>query len=255
MPRPSSLADRLFWPILAGGAASLWFGPKALAIAGLVVLALVVHRLGRGGRFRRRVRAIARRHAETLALRRRQESYVDPYGNEILDGWLRERSYFAERTVLPRLEAAGYGDLAEARWDEILDIVEAASLSVGLPDEADTLPEDGIAYERYCAALLERAGWEAHTTKAAGDQGADVVAERDGLRLVVQCKRYAKPVGNGAVQEVVAARSYWNADCAAVVSNAGFTPAARKLAAATDVWLLHHDALAELGARPSGRAR
>jgi restriction system protein len=34
-----------------------------------------------------------------------------------------------------------------------------------------------------------------------------VVAERDGVRLVVQCKRYAKPVGNGAVQEVVAARS------------------------------------------------
>lgn len=246
MRRPSSLADRLFWPIVAGGAASLWFGPKALGIAGLVALALVVHRLGRGGRFRRRVRALARRHRETLALRRRQESYVDPYGNEILDGWLRERRYFAERTVLPRLEAEGYGDLIEPRWDEILDIVEAASLSVAPPDEADDLPEDGIAYERYCAALLEQAGWEARTTKAAGDQGADVVAERDGMRLVVQCKRYAKPVGNGAVQEVVAARSYWGADRAAVVSNAGFTPAARKLAAATDVLLLHHDALAAL---------
>ncbi|MGX7705675.1 restriction endonuclease [Methylobacterium sp. Gmos1] len=254
--RPTaSLADRLFWPLVAGGAASLWFGPKALAVAGLVVLVLVVHRLGRGGRFRRRVRAIARRHRETLALRRRQESYVDPYGNEILDGWLRERSYFAERTVLPRLEAEGYGDLMEARWDEILDIVEAASLSVPVPDEADALPEDGLAYERYCAALLERAGWEARTTKAAGDQGADVVAERDGVRLVVQCKRYAKPVGNGAVQEVVAARSYWSADCAAVVSNAGFTPAARKLAAATDVLLLHHDALPALRARPAGRPR
>ncbi|BCM86648.1 restriction endonuclease [Methylobacterium indicum] len=246
MRRSSSLADRLFWPLLAGGAASLWFGPKALAVAGLVVLVLVLHRLGRGGRFRRRVRAIARRHRETLALRRRQESYVDPYGNEILDGWLRERSYFAERTVLPRLEAEGYGDLIEARYDEILAIVEAASLSVVLPDEGNAPPEDGLAYERFCAALLERAGWDAHTTKAAGDQGADVVAERDGIRLVVQCKRYAKPVGNGAVQEVVSARSYWNADHAAVVSNAGFTPAARKLAAVTDVLLMHHDELPEL---------
>ena len=133
MRRTSSLADRLFWPILVGGAASLWFGPKALGVAGLVALVLVLHRLGRGGRFRRRVRAIARRHRETLALRRRQESYVDPYGNEILDGWLRERSYFADRTVLPRLEAEGYGDLIAARYDEILDIVEAASLSVVLP--------------------------------------------------------------------------------------------------------------------------
>ncbi len=116
MPRPSSLADRVFWPVLAGGAASLWFGPRALAVAGLVVVVLVLHRLGRGGRFRRRVRALARRHRETLALRRRQESYVDPYGNEILDGWLRERRYFAERTVAPRLEAEGYGDLIAARW-------------------------------------------------------------------------------------------------------------------------------------------
>lgn len=246
MRRTSSLADRLFWPILVGGAASLWFGPKALGVAGLVALVLVLHRLGRGGRFRRRVRAIARRHRETLALRRRQESYVDPYGNEILDGWLRERSYFADRTVLPRLEAEGYGDLIAARYDEILDIVEATSLSVVLPDEDDAAPTDGIAYERFCATLLERAGWDARTTRAAGDQGADVVAERDGVRLVVQCKRYAKPVGNGAVQEVVAARSYWNADHAAVVSNAGFTRAARKLAAATDVLLLHHDALPDI---------
>jgi hypothetical protein len=52
---------------------------------------------------------------------------------------------------------------------------------------------------------------------------------------------------------VVAARSYWNADHAAVVSNAGFTRAARKLAAATDVLLLHHAAgvQADLGTRRS----
>jgi restriction system protein len=51
------------------------------------------------------------------------------------------------------------------------------------------------------------------------------------------------------VQEVVAARSYWNADRAAVVSNAGFTPAARKLAGATGVLLLHHDDLGSLRPR------
>ncbi|GJD49240.1 hypothetical protein OPKNFCMD_1970 [Methylobacterium crusticola] len=251
MAAPRSIADRLFWPIVAGGVASLWFGRAALAVAGVVVLGIVLHRLGRGGRFRRRVRALARRHAGTLSLRRRQETFVDAYGNEILDGWLRERTYFAERTILPRLEAEGYGDLVEARWEEVLGIVEAASLAE-VPDETALLPDDGLAYERFCAALLERAGWNARTTRAAGDQGADIVAERDGVRLVVQCKRYAKPVGNGAVQEVVAARGYWNADRAAVVSNAGFTPAARKLAGATDVLLLHHDELQGLRPRRAG---
>jgi restriction system protein len=57
-------------------------------------------------------------------------------------------------------------------------------------------------------------------------------------------------VGNGAVQEIAAAMRYWSGDMAAVVSNAGFTPAARKLAAATGVLLLHHDGLAELQPRP-----
>ena len=70
------------------------------------------------------------------------------------------------------------------------------------------------------------------------------------MRLVIQCKRYAKPVGNGAVQEIAAASQYWSGDMAAVVSNAGFTPAARKLAAATGVLLLHHDALAEMQPAP-----
>ena len=85
---------------------------------------------------------------------------------------------------------------------------------------------------------------------ASGDQGADIVAEQAGIRLVVQCKRYGRPVGNGAVQEIAAAMRYWSADRAAVVSNAGFTPAARKLAAATGVLLLHHDALAEMQPAP-----
>jgi restriction system protein len=32
---------------------------------------------------------------------------------------------------------------------------------VVLPDEDDAAPTDGIAYERFCATLLERAGWDA----------------------------------------------------------------------------------------------
>ena len=64
----------------------------------------------------------------------------------------------------------------------------------------------------------------------------DVIAEKAGLRLIVQCKRYGRPVGNAAVQEVAAATLHWSGDMAAVVSNAGFTPAARKLAGTTGVY-------------------
>ena len=241
----SATVTRLFWTFVVGGCASLVWGLPAVLATGAVLLAIAFHRLDRPRRFRSLVRRTARAHARTLALRRRQECFVDAYGNIIQDGWLRERAYFAERTVVPRLEARGFGDDVDARWDAIIAIVERTARSVRLPDET-VVPEDGIAYERHCADILGRAGWKARATPATGDQGADVVAEREGVRLVMQCKRQGRPVGNTAVQEVAAAASHWAGDVAAVVSNASFTPSARKLAASTGVLLLHHDELSDL---------
>ncbi|WP_132254533.1 restriction endonuclease [Methylobacterium segetis] len=239
------LAAPLFWTAVIGGCAAIWLGRAALVSAGLVALLVLLRVLDRPARFRRLVRRAARRHAATLALRQRQESFVDAYGNLVRDGWLRERAYFVERTILPEIEARGFSDYAEDRFDEMVGIVEAVAAEVDLPDETEA-PDDGIGYEQFCAGRLTEAGWRAHTTRTSGDQGADIVAERDRVRLVVQCKRYGKPVGNAAVQEVAAAARYWSGDMAAVVTNAGFTPAARKLAAATGVLLLHHDDLADL---------
>ena len=144
----------------------------------------------------------------------------------------------AGRCRPPRVDCAdGRGaDLCEAKPDTIRAIVEAVTDAVDLPEE-DAAPEEGIPYERFCAGRLERGGWRTHPTPASGDQGADIVAEQGATRLVVQCKRYRRPVGNAAVQEAAAAARYWSGDMAAVVSNAGFA-AARKLAAATGVLLL-----------------
>ncbi|MBY0258650.1 restriction endonuclease [Methylobacterium sp.] len=245
MTETSRLVARLFWTSVIGGCLAFWFGPPAAAATGLALAALLAHRLDRPRRIRRLIRRVTRRHARTLALRRRQECFVDAYGNLIQDGWERERAYFAERSVVPLLETHGQAEIDDALWEDILGIIEAVAAGVDLPDESEA-PEDGIAYERYCAAQLREAGWQARATRASGDQGADIVAEQAGVRLVVQCKRYAKPVGNGAVQEIAAAMPYWSGDMAAVVSNAGFTPAARKLAAAAGVLLLHHDDLAAL---------
>ncbi|MGU3360653.1 restriction endonuclease [Methylobacterium sp. M6A4_1b] len=241
----SRLVARLFWTSVIGGGCALWLGQPGAVGTGLALAGVLLHHLDRPRRLRRLIRRIARPHAATLALRRRQECFVDAYGNLISDGWERERAYFAERTVLPKLEARGHGDAVDGAWNDILAIIERVADGVPVPDESEA-PTEGVAYERYCAERLRDGGWQARATQASGDQGADIVAERSGIRLVVQCKRYGRPVGNGAVQEVAAAMRYWSGDMAAVVSNAGFTPAARKLAAATGVLLLHHDALADL---------
>ncbi len=75
-------------------------------------------------------------------------------------------------------------------------------------------------------------------TPASGDQGADIIARRTGVSLVVQCKLYSGLIGNAAVQEAIAARAFYGATYAAVVSNQLYTPAARELAKRADVALL-----------------
>ncbi len=95
-------------------------------------------------------------------------------------------------------------------------------------------------FEHYCAAVLREAKWTARVTQASGDQGVDIVADKRGMRIVIQCKKYSKPVGNRAVQEIVAAIAHEGAQRGVVVATSDYTPAAEKLAASNQVLLLHH---------------
>ncbi|GAA5266037.1 hypothetical protein ACOSOMT5_P2464 [Acidiphilium sp. MT5] len=101
-------------------------------------------------------------------------------------------------------------------------------------------------FERCCADYLRLKGWEASQTKGSGDQGADVIARKNNHFLIVQCKKYNKPVGNKAVQEVIAARIYYRGTSAIVVSNQTYTQSARDLAKMSGVLLLHFTELRNL---------
>jgi len=140
------------------------------------------------------------------------------------------------------------------------DLPQAAALiraRLGQADRAtaesghglDQIPADPAAFERFVAEALVRAGWQARVTGASGDQGTDVVAIKDGLSVGLQCKLHGQPVGNAAVQAALAGARFHGLAVAAVVTNAGYTRAARDLAAATGVVLLH---VADL-ARPDAR--
>jgi restriction system protein len=95
-------------------------------------------------------------------------------------------------------------------------------------------------FEHYCARMLTKQKWNAQVTQASGDQGVDIVAEKRGLRIVLQCKKYSKPVGNRAVQEIVAGIAHENAERGVVVATNGYTRAAERLAASNNVLLLHY---------------
>jgi restriction system protein len=96
-----------------------------------------------------------------------------------------------------------------------------------------------LDFEANCARYLGMRGWKAKTTKGSGDQGVDVFAQKEGVKIVLQCKLYSKPVGNKAVQEALAGKTYSGAHQAAVVSNQRYTKSAHELAIKANVKLLH----------------
>lgn len=80
-------------------------------------------------------------------------------------------------------------------------------------------------------------------TRSAGDYGADLVIEKDGVRTVVQAKCYSKNVGIDAVQQVQASKAHYKAAQAWVVTNRGFTEAAKTLAHSNGVNLVDRELL------------
>ena len=99
----------------------------------------------------------------------------------------------------------------------------------------------GSEYEVYCLHELEIYGWNAKATKGGGDFGADIIAEKDEKKVVIQCKRYKTRVGLSAVKEIFAANAYYNGDIGIVCSNMDYSKPARDFAQAINVMLINHN--------------
>ncbi|CAN5335422.1 restriction endonuclease [soil metagenome] len=96
--------------------------------------------------------------------------------------------------------------------------------------ERPTEAMSGTEFEDYVAHVARTCGVPVIMTPLSGDWGVDLIIGNRPDRLAVQCKRLGRPVGPGAVQEVVAGATMQGCTRTMVVSNQGFTPAARKLA-------------------------
>ena len=104
----------------------------------------------------------------------------------------------------------------------------------------------GIIFENNCMEILKNNGWNVKETPNTGDQGVDLIASIDNLRICIQCKNHKKPVGNNAVQEISAGKLYWKGTHAVIVSKSGYTKSAQKLAKANKVKLLNDFELKDL---------
>ena len=97
----------------------------------------------------------------------------------------------------------------------------------------------GIKFENLCFQKLRSQGWKVKQTPVSGDQGVDLIASIDDVRLCIQCKDHQKPVGNKAVQEVFAGKKYWLGTHAILISRSGFTKSAQNLASSNKVILIN----------------
>jgi len=117
-----------------------------------------------------------------------------------------------------------------------------------LPDSmaSTAAHSNGYEFEEFVAELLQKGGWSTRLTRKSGDQGLDVLAFDDRYRVALQCKRYATPVGNSAVQETHAAADFIGATHSVLVATSGFTASAKSLAEVLGVVLLTEASLPEL---------
>lgn len=83
-------------------------------------------------------------------------------------------------------------------------------------------------------------------TPGSGDQGVDIIAEKDDIRYAIQCKCYSSDLGNTPVQEVSAGRSMYHCQIGVVMTNRYFTKGARELANTTGVPLWDRDKLLKM---------
>lgn len=96
----------------------------------------------------------------------------------------------------------------------------------------------GEEFERFLGEIYTKLGYYVIYTPTTRDYGADLIIMKNNVKTVIQAKRYSSTVGIKAIQEVIGAISYYNAEFGVVITNNYFTPAALNLAQVSNVELI-----------------
>jgi HJR/Mrr/RecB family endonuclease len=96
----------------------------------------------------------------------------------------------------------------------------------------------GTDFENLLARLYENMGYIVQLPGGKGDQGGDLVLNKNGQRILVQAKRYSGNIGNRAVQQAVAAKKYYDCNRVMLIGSSNFTREALDLASVNEVELI-----------------
>lgn len=98
----------------------------------------------------------------------------------------------------------------------------------------------GEDFEDYIADLLRYNDFSVTKTQQSYDNGVDLIAKKNDVKIAIQCKYYTDNVGNRAVQEIYSGKDYYNCDCGiCCCSQADYTKQAKLLAQKLNILLLN----------------
>ncbi len=111
-------------------------------------------------------------------------------------------------------------------------------------DDIDAM--NGYDFEDLVAQLFKRNGYVIKQTSYSGDQGVDVIAQKNDEFIAIQVKRYSSKVDNSAIQQVVAGAMHYGCNKKMVITNNFFTTSAEILAVTNKVILWDRTKLIEV---------
>lgn len=142
---------------------------------------------------------------------------------------------------------------SEIVWNYIENTYSLLSNSQPLQAETTTTVSpnydymEGHEFEHFCAEILEKNGFvNVKVTQGSGDDGIDVLAEKDDITYGIQCKCYSSNIGNSAIQQAYSGIQMYKCDIGVVLTNRYFTESAKKTAQATKIKLWDRDKLDNL---------
>ena len=170
----------------------------------------------------------------------------DEYGDENWDALPGEIKLVSDKLLKKRPDASDARTEIIRLLEEEFRAYYRARLENDEDDES-VAEMTGVEFEAHLMARLEALGArDVCGTAKSGDQGGDILFRYGSPRIVVQCKRHKRPVGNKAIQEAHAAKTFYGCDRAWVITNSTFTGAARQLASSVGVTLIERADLPRL---------
>lgn len=186
-------------------------------------------------------------------LNEREQNLVSQIKENLIKPLSDEKGKLEQQIKKAKLELSGYQNMEYEiiDWVSRMEKKESAIFQELIGDaqkyDNNQISIDGYDFETFVAKLLTANQFtNVEVTAKSGDYGADVLANKDGIKYVFQCKYYFNQVGIEAVQQVYSAKDFYNAHVAIVITNSVFTKAAKVLANELNVVLWDCEKLNEL---------